>query len=312
MLCGGSADLTSEEAKTSGKSRGWLVRAKRVFAVLATGCLLYFGWHSREMLGEIIASASPGILALAVGSWLLLHLLSPLFVALVFRGSGLDLHYRQVLRIHLENLPARYIPGGIWHTVGRVLAFRKLGVDAHRISLFVLLENVISAAVAFLLGGGLLFHFHGPDSWGGLAVVSAIISGLVILHFPILLHFWLSGRNIKMSTGHYIGGIFVVCLVWCAASAAFVLFVSSFAGLSLEISLLETAAAYLFSWGVGFLAVFAPQGIGVFEVTAGQLLRGTTALGGVAVLLAGFRAVIFIADLLAWVLGRLLLSRDTG
>jgi len=55
--------------------------------------------------------------------------------------------------------------------------------------------------------------------------------------------------------------------------------------------------------------VFAPQGIGVFEVVAGELLRGSIALGGVAALLAGFRVVIFTADLFAWLLGRLLVSR---
>lgn len=287
---------------------GWV---KRIFALLALGSLLYFGWHEREMLGKVLVSASPEILAEAVGSWMLMHLLSPLFVTIVFRGSGLDLGYRQVLRIHLENLPARYIPGGIWHTVGRVLAFRALGIDAQRISLFVLLENVVSAAVAFLLGGSVLFYFHGPDGWGRLAVMSAIVSGLIVLLLPVLLHFWLSGRNIRMSPGHYIVSILVVCLLWCVCSTAFVMFVSSFAGLLLETSLLETAAAYLFSWGVGFLAVFAPQGIGVFEVTAGELLSGALSLGGVAFLLAGFRAVVFTADLLAWLLGRLLLQEKS-
>ncbi len=115
-----------------------------------------------------------------------------------------------------------------------------------------------------------------------------------------------------MPARYYIGSILVVMLTWCVASAAFVLFVSSFSALSLEMPILEIAAAYLFSWGVGFVAVFAPQGIGVFEVMAGELLRGSLALSGVAVLLAGFRAVIFTADLLAWLLGRLLLPGEAG
>jgi hypothetical protein len=285
---------------------------KRLFALLAVSCLLYFGWRARDLLGGIITSASLTILVAAVGMWLLMHLLSPLFATVVYRGSGHAIAYQSALRIHLANLPARYIPGGIWHTVGRIVAFRGLGIDANRISLFVLLENVLAAAVAFLLGGGLLFLYRGSDDWGSLAVLCAAAGGLVLVALPVLLHFWMSGRSVEMPARYYIGSIFVVLLTWCVGSAAFVLFVSSFTALSLEMPLLETAAVYLFSWGVGFLAVFAPQGIGVFEVTAGELLRGSFALGGVAVLLAGFRAVIFIADLLAWMLGRLLLPRDSG
>jgi hypothetical protein len=285
---------------------------KRLFALLAISCLLYFGWHARDLLGDIISSASLALLASAVGMWLLMHLLSPLFATVVFRGSGHKIAYQSALQIHLANLPARYIPGGIWHTVGRIVAFRGLGIDGNRIGFFVLLENVLAAAVAFSLGGGLLFLYRGSDDWGNLAALCAAAGGLVLLVLPVLLRLWMPGRGVEMLSRYYTGSIIVVVLTWIVGSAAFVLFVSSFAALSLEMPLLETAAVYLFSWGVGFLAVFAPQGIGVFEVTAGQLLRGTTALGGVAVLLAGFRAVIFIADLLAWVLGRLLLSRDTG
>ena len=292
--------------------RGIMTWIKRLFALLAISCLLYFGWHARDLLGDIISSSSLALLVNAVGMWLLMHLLSPLFAIVVFSGSGHKIAYQNTLQIHLANLPARYIPGGIWHTVGRIVAFRGLGIDGNRIGLFVLLENVLAAAVAFLLGGGLLFLYRGSDDWGSLALLCAAAGGLVLLVLPVLLRFWMRGRSVEMPARYYIGSIFVVLLIWCVASASFVLFISSFAALSLEMPLLETAAVYLFSWGVGFLAVFAPQGIGVFEVTAGELLRVPVALGGVAVLLAGFRAVIFVADMLAWLLGRLLMTRNAG
>lgn len=282
----------------------WL---KWMFACLAIGCLLYFGWHSRELLSNIVASASLAQLTAAVILWLSMHLLSPLFATIIFRGSGFHVSYRNALQIHLGNLPARYIPGGVWHTVGRVVAYRNLGLDASRISLFVLLENVVAAAVAFLLGGGLLFYFRGMDHWGIIAILSAIASGFLLLILPMLLRLRIYGRRIGMTaTRHYLGCIAVVVLIWCAGSAAFASFVASFTALPLQAPLLETVGAYLFSWGVGFVAVFAPQGAGVFELMAAELLRSSLALGSVAVLLAGFRVVIFVADMLAWLLGRLL------
>lgn len=290
-----------------GTANALMALLKQLFFLLAAGCLLYYGWQARELLAEIINSASLAVLAAAVVCWLFMHLLSPSFATVVFRGNGIAINYRDALRIHLANLPARYIPGGIWHTVGRIVAFRGLGIDATRLSLFVLLENVLAVAVAFLMGGGLLFLYRGMDEWGGLALVCAMAGGLVVLFLPVLLHFWMSGRSVSMSIKHYFGGFIIFVMSWSIASTSFVLFVSAFTALPLDMPLMETAAAYLFSWGVGFLAVFAPQGIGVFEVTAGELLRGSMALGSVAVLLAGFRAVILVADLLAWLLGRMLL-----
>ena len=53
-------------------------------------------------------------------------------------------------------------------------------------------------------------------------------------------------------------------------------------------------------WMHGFAAVFAPQGVGVFEATIGMLLKGTIPLAGTALIAAGFRVVILAADLLAF------------
>ena len=134
----------------------------------------------------------------------------------------------------------------------------------------------------------------------------------MLLLIPVLLRFRVSGSVARIAGGYYLAGIAVILLNWCVAAASFVLFVASFKALSLGTPYLETAAIYLFSWGVGFVAVFAPQGVGVFEVMAGELLRGALALGGVAVLLAGFRLVVFTADLLGWLFGRFLLQGRVG
>lgn len=288
----------------------WL---KRAFTLLAAGCLFYFGWQSRDLLTGVLRDADPLRLAAATGLWTLMHVLSPLFALAVFRGSGRDLDYTTAARIHLDNLPARYIPGGIWHTVGRVAAFRSLGMDARRITLFVLCENGLAVAVAFVMGGGVLFLIRGPDHWGDVAGLCAAGGALALLLLPVVIRRWLSGAHGGIAVSYYLASVCIVAVSWLVASLAFVQFVAAFPALELAAGRLETAAVYLFSWGVGFLAVFAPQGVGVFEVTAGELLRGVLALGGFAVLLAGFRAVIFAADLLAWSAGRLFLPRrQTG
>ena len=107
----------------------------------------------------------------------------------------------------------------------------------------------------------------------------------------------------------------VVALVgvyWILAAASFVAYVSTYSSLALQSSILETGAAYLLSWGIGFVAVFAPQGIGVFEVVASDLLRGSGSFTGIAALVAGFRLAILIADALVWACGRLVLSQTAN
>ena len=89
-------------------------------------------------------------------------------------------------------------------------------------------------------------------------------------------------------------------LSWCIAATAFVIYLSAFPGLTLQAGPLESAGAYLFSWGVGFISIFAPQGIGVFEVVAADLMRGAGTLMSVAALLAGFRLIVLAADATVW------------
>ena len=63
--------------------------------------------------------------------------------------------------------------------------------------------------------------------------------------------------------------------------------------------------SYLFSWSIGYLAFFAPQGIGVFEVTLANMLDTSLTVGSLAVIIAGFRIIIFLADITLWGLSKM-------
>jgi hypothetical protein len=96
-------------------------------------------------------------------------------------------------------------------------------------------------------------------------------------------------------------------LFWALASTAFLSYLFAFPGSTQSNSVLEITGTYLFSWAVGYVALFAPQGLGVFETVAGDVLQTTLSLGAIAVLIAGFRIVILMADLVAW--GMLLIGK---
>jgi hypothetical protein len=87
------------------------------------------------------------------------------------------------------------------------------------------------------------------------------------------------------------------------ASTSFVLYYSSLTSQTLNISeIIHTAASYLFSWGVGYISVFAPQGIGIFEIVAGKMLILPISIGGAIAFIAGFRIVSLAADSLTFML----------
>lgn len=282
---------------------------QRLFAPLAIGCLAWFAWTARDDLAALIAGTETAHLVLAAALWCLSHLLAPLFAVLVFGARGRSVGYVTAAKIHFEYLPARYVPGGIWHTVGRVAAFRKLGLDAVDLSTFVILENALALALAFTLGGAGIAATRGTDTWGLIGMLGFLGGITLVIALPLLLRLKVFRVRTNLPAKLYIGVVALASLYWLIAAAAFIAYVGAYSALSAQLSPLETGAAYLFSWGIGFLAVFAPQGIGVFEIAAAELIRGASSLVSVAALLAGFRLVVLVADVVMWGAGRLLRYR---
>ena len=93
--------------------------AVRIFTPLALAALIVAAWHGRLTLAVLVADARLDFLAASLSIWLILHLVSPVFTLLTLNGLGQALRYRDVLCIHVVRLPAKYLPGGIWHSVAR-------------------------------------------------------------------------------------------------------------------------------------------------------------------------------------------------
>lgn len=273
---------------------------KAVFLVVALAALAWFAWQSRTLLHDVLQSARPLRLALATIIWLLMNAAAAAFTVCAFQSIGTQISFTRAMTVHVRNLPARYIPGGIWHTVGRVAGFRELGIGARPLSVFVLLENVLAAGVAFLLGAALLVATQAGGRLTTVILAAGLGAFAVLLLLPYLLSRFAGPGSGKPDAASLVRLALLTAMSWSIAATAFVAYVSAFPELSENLAPLNVAGGYLFSWAAGFVAVFAPQGIGVFEVVAAELLRGSAPLIGVAALLAGFRIVILVADTVAW------------
>lgn len=278
------------------KLRQWVGPAQAVFTPLALAFLVFAAYRNRDVFADLLARANVGLLALTIVGWGLLHLLSPATTWLTLRGMGYSIGFTETLRIHLGRLPARYLPGGIWHTVSKAVDLHGRGVGRPALAALVLVENAAPLAAALVLGGAFSLaagNTHVP----GIAIILAGASLGAALP-------WLLARLIpaspRLPAGTYLLVLAAISAFWLAAGAAFACYLSAFPDTQLSGRLPDAFATYLLSWAAGFLAVFAPQGIGVFEAVASLLLAAAIPFGGMAVLVAGFRAIMLSGDLLAY------------
>ncbi len=283
---------------------------KLLFTPIAFAFLLYFAWQSRDTLADLLSSASLFHLGFATVLWMVLHTLSPLLAIIVLNACGSRVSWRQAFTTHAARLPARYLPGGIWHTVGRVIDYREQGVSARHLSAFVILENGLAAAITLAVGGAIVFSMRGTDVLGSIAGVAAAAAIVAMFAMAHLLNARVLQQPDQLSLGAYLKSIVAVVVFWAGATLAFLLYLSAFPDSGSNYSAVEMAGIYLFSWGVGFISVFAPQGIGVFEFVASELMSSPIGFMGLAALIAGFRVVVLVSDLIVWLIYQLV--RRTG
>ena len=96
--------------------------------------------------------------------------------------------------------------------------------------------------------------------------------------------------------------VIAAAMFWCLAAAAFYAYWTAIFDLN-GMDILRIVSCYLLSWAAGFVALFAPQGLGVFEWVAAQLLPSTQTLSVTVTAVAGFRLVTIAGDLAAWMIG---------
>jgi len=275
---------------------------KLLFTPLAFAFLAYFAWQSRDELRQLISNAALLYLCMAATVWAVLHALMPLLGVIVLNACGSKVSWKQAFSTHAARLPARYLPGGIWHTVGRVIDYREQGVRSRHLTAFVIIENGLAAAITLSIGGAIVFSTRATDPLGSVAGLTSV-AGLVALAAMLpALNSRVLQKPDRISVAAYAKSIVTIVSFWGGATLAFLLYLHAFPSSAGAYSVLEMAGIYLFSWGVGFISIFAPQGIGVFELVASELIDGPIGFMGLAVLIAGFRVVVLVADLSVWLI----------
>ena len=259
-----------------------VIRRRRVLVGLqlafVAAVLGFLGWALRDVWSDAIprlADADPLTLAAAL---LVLAAYYCLFVVgwqWILAAFGIQVPYRIALQAEMASMLAKYVPGGIWTPLARIMWLRRAGgVESTSLVLSsILLEAGLSA-----VAGILVFT-------AGLAAVEAVDAPLVPLFAfglvtAVLLHprvFTALARALfrrfdapeppRLPYRALVGLLVYYAFTWLVGGAALYLLLRSLAadpGLE-TIPYLGGAAAV--GAIVAVLAVFAPSGLGVREAS---------------------------------------------
>jgi len=271
-------------------------------SLLVIAWLVTRSWNS---IGTIINSSNWLLVLPAALIWLAGNGLTAFSSAQLCRATGINLDFRTCLLIHCRRLPAKYLPGGIWNSVGRASDYMRQGNDARKVGLFFLVENLILVAVTLSLGAALVATL--PQS----ALLRLVLGWLPLpgilglLFLPMGLQLLSRKRLTLHSHPAFFSAVLGIIVFWCMTGASFAFWIAAFPGLELQVNAVQTAGVYVFSWSIGYLALFAPQGIGVSEFVSGYLLAGADAARLLGFIVS-FRLMVLTADLTAWSLSFLM------
>ena len=191
---------------------------------------------------------------------------------------------KEGIRVYLITNIAKYSPGNVWHYYGRITAVTGKGGSRGAATLSVLVEPLLMASAALLLG--LIGSGLGWLSTFNLKIILLQLVSLVAVSIGIhprilnpLMHRLSRSKNKRYANAAQIAELESYPLIPFLGEIGFVIlrgcgFMFTFLALQpIPISQIpQLLSAFSFAWLLGLIVPGAPGGLGVFEVTAFSLL----------------------------------------
>lgn len=272
----------------------YLPQIKRLFLTLALIFLCYFIFANQNAIYELLIKSDLILISLSIICWSLANCISPLFTKFALSTSNVKVKYSLLLCIFLQQLPAKYLPGGIWHTVARYSIYTQHGANKKQLGYLLAYETLLPVMIAACAGISIYFTQTAIGHITGLiCIMTIILSCLCTIIGKITSNHKLIQNSLLVLTSF---------AFWTIASFAFVCYVNSFKTVLVSLDNLQTIGAYLIGWATGNLAFFSPQGLGVSEAVVSKLVNTNINFGTSISLIFGFRLIIAIADIISWFL----------
>ena len=284
----------------------WFIRGGVLFFLIKT-----FKDHYGEVTSLRITAQGWIFLTLALSVTICAHVWSGWVWTWILKLFKQPLGVKAGIRVYLVTNIAKYAPGNIWHYYGRITAVTSRGGSRGAATLSVLLEPLLMAAAALLIGligsglGWLETDFNLKII---LLQVLSLIAVLIGIHPRILnpiMHRLSRSKNQKDANAAkaielknyplspFLGEMGFVMLRGCGFMFTFM----ALQPLSVW-QIPQLISAFSFAWLLGLVVPGAPGGLGVFEVTAFSLLDDSLFPAKIAAV-ALYRLISILAEAIA-------------
>jgi len=184
--------------------------------------------------------------------------------------EGFHLPYQQIFFIVATTQLGKYIPGGVWHFVGRYNAYQNEEISLKKSTKAMISENLWLLSGALVvgtifglwsrLGIELLTKIGLPIQLSFLVLYSIVIFLLWIL-LLVIYEAIMQRKFPVINIWNLIKLISVQALTWIFLGISFMLL---FPEISFDL-ISDSIFGFSFSWAIGYVAIFAPGGIGIRE-----------------------------------------------
>lgn len=299
---------TPPPPEAGSRRRSWLRIARLAYLALLAVVVAWLLAGRSDDLGRLASEAQPGLLVLALAVGFLQLGLNAAFWNATLRALDQHAGYGAVLDASTRSLLARYIPGSVWYAVGRSVVLARAGVAKRALGTVAVVEVALSIVVGTAMGVGVLLATGRLP--GGLGWLAAWVTACLLVSSPPVVNRGLAlvarrrgGPVVRIPWWRYPVLLGWMAAFWVSAATMFTLYLHAFPA-AVTRPPLEIAGSFMVAWVIGALALFAPQGIGVFEAAVAALLA-TDGIAGVALVVAGYRALTLVRDVIALGVGEL-------
>ena len=222
-------------------------------------------------------------------------------LALTFAGAQPPSR-AQAMRAYTTAQLAKYVPGNVFHLVGRHMMHRAAGMPDKQLALAVPIEVLMMLAGALTVVAGAL-ALDMPEALRGWSV--PVLAGLTVLVLAALA----AARRLGKGPGGAMLAAFCAYCAFFAIMGAIIACIVALLGGTLS---WNAGAGGLAAWIAGFVTPGAPGGLGVREAAMVLLGAGSAPVQVLVLAAALFRLVTFCGDLVCFLLGGLLFRERAG
>lgn len=227
--------------------------AKRAWVLLVLAGVIFYLVRNFDEVVNYLQLISPFRLIAAFG---LIFIARFLLVQLSYLSiSNTQISFSRMFYINSWSQLAKYLPGGIWHFLGRAGYYRAEGLTVKQTTQAMIIENIwlISSAGGI---GLVLFLLETPDTYHIIAVFT-LITLWIALQIGILYYHQrrINPKMLLLTT-------LLQIATWLLLGASLWMIFPETDALNTYILIM---GAFCLGWAVGYLTVFAPSGLGVRE-----------------------------------------------